>query len=164
MSYRVKFSITIISLIVLVILGIFLFDTPAQYVTIKEFNNSTQSNTSSQKEVYSDGKKLIIGGEVAYADDIGLSKSLYIDDKRKYAIFNITDSTGLYVKIIYNEEESEKVEFTVGDNVIVTGKYYKSSNTHAVSDEYTIAKNLNHVIVSSSLQTKCDSKYSEDKQ
>ena len=125
MSYRVKFSITIISLIVLVILGIFLFDTPAQYVTIKEFNNSTQSNTSSQKEVYSDGKKLIIGGEVAYADDIiGLSKSLYIDDKRKYAIFNITDSTGLYVKIIYNEEESEKVEFTVGDNVIVTGKYY----------------------------------------
>ena len=80
------------------------------------------------------------------------------------AIFNITDSTGLYVKIIYNEEESEKVEFTVGDNVIVTGKYYKSSNTHAVSDEYTIAKNLNHVIVSSSLQTKCDSKYSEDKQ
>ena len=140
MSYRVKFSITIISLIVLVILGIFLFDTPAQYVTIKEFNNSTQSNTSSQKEVYSDGKKLIIGGEVAYADDIGLSKSLYIDDKRKYAIFNITDSTGLYVKIIYNEEESEKVEFTVGDNVIVTGKYYKSSNTHAVSDEYTIDK------------------------
>ena len=65
MSYRVKFSITIISLIVLVILGIFLFNTPAEYVTIKEFNN--------QKEVYNDGKKIIIGGKVAYANDIGLS-------------------------------------------------------------------------------------------
>lgn len=156
MSYRVKFSITIISLIVLVILGIFLFNTPAEYVTIKEFNN--------QKEVYNDGKKIIIGGKVAYANDIGLPDKLYIDDKKRYAIFNITDSTGLYVKIIYNEEKSEKVDFTVGDNVIVTGEYYQSSNTHAVSDEYAIAKNLNHVIVSSSLQTKCDSKYSEDKQ
>tara|TARA_B100001540_G_C15354293_1_gene438337 strand:- start:99 stop:569 length:471 start_codon:yes stop_codon:yes gene_type:complete len=156
MSYRVKFSITIISLIVLVILGIFLFNTPAEYVTIKEFNN--------QKEVYNDGKKIIIGGKVAYANDIRLPDKLYIDDKKRYAIFNITDSTGLYVKIIYNEEKSEKVDFTVGDNVIVTGEYYQSSNTHTVSDEYAIAKNLNHVIVSSSLQTKCDSKYSEDKQ
>lgn len=163
MSYRVKFSITIISLIVLVILGIFLFNTPAQYITIKEFNTITKSNSNNQKEVYNDGKKIIIGGKVAYANDIGLS-NLYIDDKKRYAIFNITDSTGLYVKIIYNEEKSEKVDFTVGDNVIVTGEYYQSSNTHAVSDEYAIAKNLNHVIVSSSLQTKCDSKYSEDKQ
>ena len=163
MSYRVKFSITIISLIILVILGIFLFDTPAQYVTIKEFNAITQSNSNSKKEAYNDGKKLIIGGKVAYANDIGRSK-IYSDDKR-YAIFNITDSTGLYVKIIYNQHDSEsKVEFTVGDNVIVTGKYYKSSNAHPVSNEYSIAKNLNHVIVSSNLQTKCDSKYSKDKQ
>ncbi|MDC2984582.1 cytochrome c maturation protein CcmE [Candidatus Marinimicrobia bacterium] len=157
MSYKIKFSLTVSALIVLVLSFIFLFNDFSEYVTIEQFNEKIKS-----KEIDSNNK-LIIGGQVVYAQNLNLDK-LFVNDKKTHAIFNLIDSSEQYVQIVYHDVGT-KVDFQVGDNVIVTGDYYESfSLEQEAFKELTNNKvfNLNHIIFSSNLQTKCDSKYDNE--
>ena len=157
MSYKTKFSLTVSALIVLIISFIFLFNDFSEYVTIKQFNKKIDSND------FDSNKQLIIGGKVVYAEDLGLDR-LFVNDKKTHAIFNLIDSSGQYVKIVYHDIGT-KVDFQIGDNVIVTGDYYDLYNFERESFKMLVDNNilsLNHIIFSSNLQTKCDSKYEDE--
>ena len=159
MSFRLKFFITIIGLLTIIGAAIPLLSKSSQYITINQFNN----DTTVEKE---DGKIFIIGGKISIANDIGLSK-LFVDndgnveakEKNRHAVFNLIDTKKpeLYVKIIYDAHKNDNVEFKEGTDVIVTGQYFKEYKYDKI-----IGKSiLNDVIVCSSLQTKCDSKYTD---
>jgi len=157
MSYKTKFSLTISALILLIISFILLFNDFSEYVTIEQFNKKIDSMD------FDPNKQLIIGGKVIYAEDLNLDR-LFINDKKTHAVFNLTDSSGQYVKIVYHDIGT-KVDFQVGDNVIITGDYYDLYNFDDESFKQLIDKNilgLNHIIYSSNLQTKCDSKYENE--
>ena len=85
MSYKIKFSLTVSALIVLVLSFIFLFNDFSEYVTIEQFNEKIKS-----REIDSNNK-LIIGGQVVYAQNLNLDK-LFVNDKKTHAIFNLIDS------------------------------------------------------------------------
>ena len=160
MSFRLKFFITIIGLLTIIGAAIPLLSKSSQYITIKQFNNDNRV----EKE---DGKIFIIGGKVSVANDIGLSKifinneNAEVKEKNRHAVFNLTDSKNpeLHVKIIYDAHKNDNVEFKSGTDVIVTGEYFKEYKYDKIIGKPT--QILNDVIVCSSLQTKCDSKYTD---
>ena len=94
MSYKIKFSLTVSALFVLVLSFIFLFNDFSEYVTIEQFNEKIKS-----REIDSNNK-LIIGGQVVYAQNLNLDK-LFVNDKKTHAIFNLIDSSEQYLSLIH---------------------------------------------------------------
>lgn len=150
MSFRVKFFITIIGLVIIVVTGILFLSEDKQYVTISEFVHNDNKK---------DGEVFIVPGIVTYA----LNNKLYVDDAKQYAVFNLVEpganSSNLLnsVKIAYDAKLNSNVEFSEGDHVIITGEYKKENYEFPIAVEQS--QILSNILVSKKLQTKCDSKY-----
>ena len=151
MSFRLKFFITIIGLVIIVVTGIIFLSEDKQYVTISEFVHNDNKK---------DGEVFIVPGIVTYA----LNNKLYVDDAKQYAVFNLVEpganSSNLLnsVKIAYDAKLNSNVEFSEGDHVIITGEY-KKNYKFPIPIGSEQSQTLSNIFVSEKLQTKCDSKY-----
>ena len=148
MSYRLKFFITIIGLIIIVISGVYFISEGEIIATVPEFINKNN-------KVY--GEKFKIAGRVTLANDIGLDY-LYIDNDQKKAIFNLFDpKSEKFIKVLYLEEPKAEL-FMPNRDVIISGKYLDSKAIIINGDKHE----LKNFIESYGMQTKCESKYEQD--
>ena len=151
MSFRIKFFITIIGLVIIVVTGIIFLSEDKQYVTIPEFINNYDTEY---------GETFIIPGIVTYA----LDNQLYIDEAKQYALFNLIEpganskDSPDFVKIAYDATLNSNVDFEEGDHVIITGEY-KKNYKFPIPIGSEQSQTLSNIFVSEKLQTKCDSKY-----
>ena len=86
MSYKFKFMITIISLIIIVILGINIISKGERYATVEDFVRDINQ--------YESGDYFKIRGKINYSSfsNVGLDSVLYIDSNQSTGIFNFYDS------------------------------------------------------------------------
>ena len=157
MSFKFKFILTIISLIVIVFLGINMISKGERYETVLSFNNNISN--------YESGEYFKIRGIINYAKDNNLNE-LYIDgEKQKVAVFNLVNSKDTSVlKVIYNEEPKVPLfgPAIVGKKeVLISGYFLKDTTIQISKDATTQNINLKNLLVSNKMQTQCESKYSD---
>ena len=89
MSYKFKFMITIISLIIIVILGVNILSKGERYATVEEFVRDISQ--------YESGDYFKIRGKINYSSypSVGQLK-LYTDSSSITGIFNLYDSKKVY--------------------------------------------------------------------
>ena len=156
MSFKFKFMITIISLIVIVFLGISMISKGERYVKVEDF---VQNVTN-----YKTGDYFKIRGKINYAKDIKLDSTLYIDNLQNAAVFNLVDSEGSNknnnIKVLYIENPKAELfgPAIIGREALVSGRFLKDTIVQ-YNDTRLMIKNL---IVSDKMQTKCDSKYEDN--
>ena len=156
MSFKLKFVITIISLIIIVLLGVSMISKGERYVKVEDFIRDIAN--------YQAGDYFKIRGKINYAQDIKLDSTLYIDDLQNTAIFNLYDSKDYnknnIIKVLYIE--SPKAELfgpaIINEEALISGRFLKDTTVQYNGKELLI-KNL---IVSDKMQTKCDSKYEDN--
>ena len=153
MSFKFKFIITIISLIIIAFLGVAIISKGERYVTVLKFNQDIIN--------FESGDYFKIRGKINYAQDIGLDSSLYIDNSQNSAVFNLYDLEDLdkdqFIRVLYIENPKAELfgPAIINKQALVSGRFLKDT-TVRFNGKDLVLKNL---LVSEKMQTKCDSKY-----
>ena len=157
MSFKLKFTITIISLIIIVVLGISIISEGERYATVKDFTQNLSD--------YKSGDYFKIRGKINYSNhqDIGFDSMLYINESQSAAVFNLYDSKKSiqndFINVLYIESPMAETfgPAIINEEVLISGRFLKDT-TVLYNGKAIKLKNL---IVSDKMQTKCDSKYEE---
>ena len=155
MSFKLKFTITIISLIIIVLLGISIISKGERYETVLSFNNNIND--------YQNRDYFKIRGSISYAKDINIDTSLYLDSLQNSAIFNLYDSKDLsnnkFIKVLYLENpKAELFGPAIIDKEVLVSGYFLKDTIVKYNNSDLILKNI---LVSHKMQTQCESKYEE---
>ena len=158
MSFRFKFVITIISLIIIVILGINIISKGERYATVEDFVRNISQ--------YQSGDYFKIRGKINYSSypNVGLDSELFIDSYQNTGIFNLYDSKkieqdSIFIQVLY--VEGSKAETfgpgIINEEALVSGRFLKDT----IIQYNGQSLKLKNLIISDKMQTKCDSKYEE---
>ena len=157
MSFKLKFMITIISLIIIVFLGISIISKGERYATVLDFIQNIPT--------YESGDYFKIRGKINYSNhkNIGVDSTLYIDQSQNAAIFNLYDLNksvkNNFIQVLYIETPKAELfgPAIINKEALVSGRFLKDTMVQYNGKDLKL-KNL---IVSDKMQTKCDSKYEE---
>ena len=157
MSFKFKFTITILSLMIIVFLGISFISKGERYATVEDFAQNISN--------YESGDYFKIRGKINYSayKDIGFDSTLYIDKSQNAAIFNLYDSKKLgqndFIQVLYIERPKAELfgPAIINKEALVSGRFLK--DTIVLYNGKNLK--LKNLLVSDKMQTKCDSKYEE---
>ena len=158
MSFKLKFLITIISLIIIVFLGINILSKGERYETVLTFNNNINN--------YKPQDYFKVRGKVNYAQDVSLDSMLYLDSMQSTAVFNLYDSKEIndkkFIKVLYLENPKAELfgPAIIDKEVLISGYFLKDTIVQYDNKDL----HLKNLLVSHKMQTQCESKYEDKKE